>query len=540
MITMNNISLRLHLLFSFLTITILATWGYNYGRGDHAEIIPYALNLTGRWKSDLPLFVQNINSYFPNERFAVSYLLALFGQFLPLGSFFLHWITTYFLILGIYQVAQIYLKDYLAFMVVWLMMLPLWGINFGGNELYYNNFQASTISKTIAIWGLYFYLQNQVAKSFYYFSLATIFHLLAGIQIGFLLFGTYLINHFLENRKIPRIYFSQILFFFISATYAIGMKIALEQDTKVLSDNQYFQAMFYWKFNEHYAVLDFQKVGFILYFFCLIVIFYFFKKQKFFKIFILLQIFGAIIYMFGFYILQSNFITSLQWFKTTLWIKLFGIIAFMGIFYYTFSKLQKKTWITILGILLLLGFLLLFIKFNRIFLTLGTLGIIILIIQKKISDSILLAIMSWVVFCGVWNYSNRIPLDVFFFKDDKTELCKFIEQFNEKMCIIVPIHMTELESYSKKNVYVNFIATPKKNSYFSLYLKRIEAVYGLKPKNFPIKKEINEAKLFYNQQNWDYWQNFKQQGVTHIITEEKEFEGIKPIFQKGNWYLWKL
>lgn len=538
---MKKLSLRLYITFVFIIIAILATWGYNYGRGDQAEIIPYALYLSGQWHSDLPLFVQNILSYFPNERFAVAHLLAVFGKILPLAVFLLHFFTTYFLVIGIYKIAEIYVKDYLALCVVLLMMLPLWGINFGGNELYYNNFQASTISKTIAIWGLYFYLQNQTSKAFYFFSVSTIFHLLAGLQIGFLILAAYFFSNFYFNKKFPKIYFSQIIFVLIAIFYAVGMKISLDNDIKPITEEQYFQAMFQWKFNEHYAVLDFQKVGLILYITSLIAIFYFFKNHVFFIILLFLHILGAIIYLLGFYMISSNFIVSLQWFKTTIWIKLLGMISIMGISQKIYSKIQKNQRILGLSTLILvLGLLLLFFKFNRIFLFIAILGCILLIIQRKISDNFTLGILSFITFCGIWNHKDRIPLDFFFIQDDKIEFCKEIQKIKEKMLVIVPINFTELESYSGKPSYINFIATPKKNAYFAKYLKRIEEVYGLKPKNYPIKKELDFAKEFYHNKNWNEWQKFKNQGVTHIITEDKKFSEIQPVIKKGKWYLWKL
>ncbi|GIV43524.1 MAG: hypothetical protein KatS3mg035_0647 [Bacteroidia bacterium] len=529
---------RLHILFIFLLITVLATWGYNYGRGDQAEIIPYALFLNGEWQGELPLFVQNILSYTPNERYAVAHLLAIGGKLLPLTTFILHVTTTYFLILGMYKIAHIYLKEPLAFCVILWMMLPLWGINFGGNELYYNNFQASTIAKAIAIWGLYFYLQNSIGLAFYFFSLATVFHLLAGLQIGFLVLATYLWNSLYPNQKIPKIYISQILFIFLSLAYAISMKIELSKDTPILTDAQYFQAMFQWKFNEHYSMLDAPKAGLILYFISLVSIGYFFSPT-FFRTFVLLQIIGTILYFIGFYVFSSSFVVSLQWLKTTIWIKLFGVIALMGILQKIDSRIQKKDTFWAIGVLVLASLILIF-KFNRIFLTFTLIGLIFLIIQRRISDNFLRGLLGFITFCGVLNYPERVPLDVYFLKDDKIELCKQIQKIQEKMLVIVPIHFTELESYALKPSYVNFIATPKKNSYFAIYLKRIKDVYGLKPKNFPIKKEIEAAKAFYNQKEWIEWQKFKKQGVTHIITENKIFEGITPVLNKGKWYLWKL
>lgn len=531
-------SLRLHILFVFLLFAVITTWGYNFGRGDQAEIIPYSLYLSKNWSGELPLFVQNINSYFPNERFTIAKILAFFGEFLPIITLFFHLITTYFLVIGILKIAQIFLKEHLAFCVVWLIMLPLWGIHYGGNELYYNNFQASTLSKSIAIWGLYFFLTHQISKSFYLFSISTIVHLLAGLQIGLLIFITHIIKQYIENQKI-RIYISQIIFLFIAISYALTMKYSLDNDNPLISDADYFIAMFYWKFNEHYAVFDFQKFGLILYLGSIISILIFLKNNIFFKIFIILQILGAIIYLLGFYVFQSNFITSIQWFKTTIWIKLFGIIAFIGLLNSWLSRIKNTKWFIPFE-LMILGLVVLIFQFNRIFLAMGSVGILFLVIRRKISDNVLITIISFIIFCGLINYSNRVPLDMFFLEDDKVKLCKEIKKINEKMLVIVPIHFTELESYAQQCSYVNFIATPKKNSYFAIYLKRIEEVYGLKPKKYPIKKEIELAKRFYNQRSWKEWLKFKQKGVTHIITENQEYKEVKPLIKIGNWYLWKL
>ena len=537
MLQVPKIIFRLYLLFIFLLIATIATWGYNFGRGDQAEIIPYAYYLSDLWKDSYPLFLSNIISYFPNERYAVAYLLSIFGEGIPIATFILHLITTYFLIIGIYRIAKIYLKESSAFCVVWLMMLPLWGVNFGGNELYYNNFQASTISKAIGIWGVFYFLRNQVSVAFYFFSVSTIFHLLAGMQIGFLFLGVFFIKALLE-RKFPKIYFSQILFVLVALSYALLMKFSLDASEKILTDEQYFQAMFQWKFNEHYSTLDFQKFGFLLYFTSIISIFNFFHNQKIIVLFTILQLLGALVYWLGFYGFQSSTIVSLQWFKTTLWIKLFGVIACIGLLNTLYSKISKPNWLSWTGILHI-GWILLFWKFNRVFLFIGTLGMITSVLQSKMSDKAIFIFLSWISFCGMYHYAERVPLD-FGFHDDKIEFCKKIAQIPNSMTVIVPINFTELESYTKKNTYVNFIATPKKNQFFAEYLNRIYEVYGLKPKNFPIKKEIDVAKDYYHQKEWKEWQQFKSKGANYLVTENKNFEKIQPVLQVGKWSLWKL
>ncbi len=532
-------SSNLYKLLLFLLIAVIASWGYNFGRGDQAEIIPYAMYLNGKWTKNLPLFIQNIQSYFPNERFAIAYLIALWGDYIPYGVLLLHLVTTFYLLLGIYQIAQFFLKDYLAFCVVWLIMLPLWGVNWGGNELYYNNFQASTLSKTIATWGIYYFLKNHFSKAFYFFLFATIFHLLAGLQIGFLLFGSYVFPNLLQQKKFPQIYLSQVLFFLFALTYALTMKLDMDSGMPILSDLQYFEAMFYWKFNEHYVPLDAPIIGILLYFLSVLAMLYYFKHHKYLNTFLMLQLTGIFIYLIGFYIFNSNLITSLQWLKTTLWIKLFGMIAFVGILDNYSKKVNFSRWLLINILLILLGAILIF-KFNRIFLAFVSTGTIFAIIQKKLNDKWLASILLFISFCGIYNAHQRIPLDLFFLEDDSIKLCREIQKISEPMQVIVPIDFTHLESYCAKSSYVNFIATPKKNQYFAEYLKRIQEVYGLTPHRAPIKKEKDQAKHHYIKKNWEDWKKLKENGASHLITEEVTFDGIKPIIQTGKWYLWKL
>ncbi len=529
---------KLYLLLFFLLLATFASWGYNFGRGDHSEIIPYAYYLNGKWQDNFPLFLENIISYFPNERFATAFLISLFGEYIPIAVLILHIMTTYFLMLGIFRIANIFLKDGLAFCVVWLLMLPLWGINFGGNELYYNNFQASTISKSIAVWAIYFYLKNQFSKSFYLFTLSTLFHLLAGLQIGFLFLIIYFITNFYDSKKIPRLYFSQWLFIVFSLIYAISMKFSLEKDQQILSSSQYFEAMFYWKFNEHYAPLDFQKIGTILYLGSLTLGLYFFKQNRTVFWFFIFQMIGGVIYFLGFYVLQSNFITSLQWFKTSLWIKLFGIIAWMGILNQFVHKVTQKYWLYI-SLILSLSLVILVFKFNRIFLALGSMGVIFAIVQHRLNDFYIMIMLCFIAFSGFFRAKERVPLDVFY-KDESIQFCYKIKELKEIQQVIVPIDFTYLESYAQKPAYVNFISTPKKNKFFANYLERIKEVYGLIPKCSPIKKEIETAKSFYNKKDWNYWSKFKENRVTHIITENVRFEGKNPVLSLGKWYLWEL
>ena len=535
-----QMNFRFHTLMVLLLVATLATWGYNFGRADQSEVIPYALFLAGKWTDSIPLFIQNLQVYFPNERFAISCLLAPFADYLPVVTLLFHLITTYFLMIGMFKISKLYLEESLAFVVLWLMMLPLWGVNFGGNELYYNNFQASTISKCFGIWGLYFFLTQRLNFSFLFFTIATLFHILAGIQIGFLCLAVYFIHSLMNHKSFPKIYFSMILFIAFSISYILLTKINLNKGQKILSDEMYFIAMFQWKYTEHYDILHFPISGYAMYIVSLASIFTFFRNNPFIKILTVLHILGVMVYLIGFYLLQSHSIVFLQWFKTTIWIKLLGVIGLLALSQKIISRLSFNIWLNKFQPILYGLWLLILYKFNRITLALGSISIILGTFKNHISDKIVILILVLITFAGTLYRHNRIPLDIPGFEDNKILFCKEIAKMPDSMTVITPIDFTELESYTQKNAYLNFIATPKENAFFAEYLTRLEEIYGLKPHKYPIKKELDKAKAFYNQKEWAYWQKFKAKGVNYIITENKKFDGMKPVLAVEEWYLWKL
>jgi len=98
---------------------------------------------------------------------------------------------------GLYRIGSVYIKqEALKWLTILILFGPLYKINLGGNELYYNMVISSFVAKVFGVWAVYYYLKSKKALSIIFILIATIVHPTVGSQlfiiIVFSMFFTYL------------------------------------------------------------------------------------------------------------------------------------------------------------------------------------------------------------------------------------------------------------------------------------------------------------------------------------------------------------
>ena len=167
--------LKLFLALAAIYLCIIARWGYEYGRNDQLQIISYAMQMNDKSLFLKDPYVQGISEKVPNERYVFTRFMAFFGDYMPEASMVLHFGVTLFLLLVLFRIGKKFIEnDYLVWLALLVLFVPLYGFNLGGNELYYNTFFVSTPAKAIGLYGLLLFLKDRYAPAFLIFGLAAV------------------------------------------------------------------------------------------------------------------------------------------------------------------------------------------------------------------------------------------------------------------------------------------------------------------------------------------------------------------------------
>lgn len=315
-------------------VLILFRWGYEFGRNDQMQVLAYAkyINNPALYQNDQ--YIQGLSRNFPNERYFFSFLLSVFVNHLEGICFVLHILTSLLLLLGLYKISVLFItNDLLRWLALLVLFVPLYGINLGGNELYYNSFFVSNVVKTIGIWGILFAMKQKYYTSFLMFSFVVFLQPVVGTQLFVTISAILLVGIFTRKINISKAKFIYLNLIFIctAGVWMILLQRNFEGDHSV-SDRLFFNILFVFRAPHHYLPSAFPlKYYLVLLPLFLLSSIYFFRKNDIIFLFFCISFIGLIVYTIGVQCFHSNSVAALQWFKVTIWLKAFSVIALFAV-----------------------------------------------------------------------------------------------------------------------------------------------------------------------------------------------------------------
>ncbi len=172
-----------------VTCLLLGIHGYEYGIGDMTETLSYALYLNDNSLFDRDLYIQSMASTLYNERYPFASLLQSAGiDNMAWVSQIGHLLSTLFLAGALYGICRMYCSDQLSFFIlVLLLMVVLYGIHLGGNELWYSHFSPSLVAKSLGTWAILLWLRRGITPAMMILIPATFIQPMVGAQLAALL-----------------------------------------------------------------------------------------------------------------------------------------------------------------------------------------------------------------------------------------------------------------------------------------------------------------------------------------------------------------
>ncbi len=483
--------LKIFLALTAIYLCMIARWGYEYGRNDQLQIISYAMQMNDNSLFEQDHFVQDISSKVPNERYVFAKFMSFFGDYMPEASLFLHYLFTLLLLLMLFRIGQLFMEsDYLIWLALLTLFIPLYGFNLGGNELYYNTFFVSTPAKAIALFGMLLFLQNRYALAYLIFGLAAILQPIVGLQLFLLCTAILCIGKLMKRHDYA---WGKMLkwaasFLLTGGLWILFMKFFFEE--KGGDDATFYTIFFEFRAPHHYLPNVFPLKSYLLLIPLLSVGFYFYKKNNYkLTLFFLLSLAGMLFYTIGVLGLNNVTIATLQGFKTTIWLKAFSVLAVFALAEQALDWLKEERWIKLayptllsagLGVLVLL-------TFGRQYIT-------------------------WPV---PFDFGQQ------YLEDPAVLISKTAKVSTPKDALFLhPIDFTELKVYGERSAYVDYKALAHRKKAMEEWYERMYKAYKVNRQTQLDGQAVHPTARtnFAKLGEADLRKLHKEEGITHLIT----------------------
>ncbi len=509
---MQNPQLRIFFGCFAITILLLFRHGYTFGSGDQSEMLPYAKFLINNSLYASDFYIQSIAASVPNERYVFSLLLSLLGDKLEWAVFVLHFITTMLMVLGLYRVAVKGLTTEGGQWVATLMpVLFLYGINLGGNELYYNAFLPSYVAQVIGLWVFVALLNNRVFEGYVFLMLMTYIHPLIGVQLWLLVSLTYLSIYLLKIENIKWQPLLTLNLLYIAAVGFFIFRIKNGYDSGGVSAQQFLDIIAF-RAPHHYFPHTFPIKNWLI----LALPFYIgWRASNSIVWFVFRWIaVGLVVYVLGVYFFKNPTPLSTQWFSTTVWVKVFSFFITLSLIERIFVKAQ-----------LLDKFL------NSKTLIVNTLMVASLGAIVCMSPQLRLFQQKDYNFPFFINGSPEVTISKL--AKEKTPL---------DALFLIPADLSEFRYWSERSSYVDYKATNHRQAAFAEWYDRIQKVYkiSLADRQNGANLTVIANEHFQKLTEADFLQFAKNQHVTHVLIYKNVVLNFEKVADTEGYVIYKL
>ncbi len=497
-------------------VVLLAWHGYSFGDSDHIELMSYVkwLNNNALYSNDF--YIQHIVTRIPNERIVMATVLSWAGAYLDYVTFALHALSSLLLLLGIYRIAALFLKQENSIWLFFLLFfIPFYKFNLGGNDIYYS---AINLSKVCGVWVLYFILRERLLAASIVGIAATLFHPMAGLQISLLAFGAYFIfildkifvkKIITEYNLIIKKYLLSLLLYTTTAGVWIALMFLHFKEGQL--SPTLFQEIIDFRLPHHFVPTQFGLKNYLV----LVPIFvfgllYFRKKEQHLFYFFCISILGLITYTLVICIFKNYNFVSTQWFKTTIWLKMLGVLALVASLE-QFLK-PKNALYSKLKTVYLLPILAIF--------SLGIMYHPIAFFKSKDYHFPFYAYQNAEIDIALLAKTNT-PNDAQF---------------------LTPASCTAFKFYSERGSYIDFKAVTHSKDAFGIWYERIQEVYRVGGKNAATKGLAVTSLADENYANGkeNDFIAMKNKGVTHLLCDKKQVLNFTKVAENERFVIYKL
>jgi hypothetical protein len=488
--------------------------GYDYGRNDHAQIVGYAKYLADHTLYATDNYIQGMAQHSINERYVFAKLLSFFEGVLPSFCWLGFCLCTLFLFRLMARYGRIFIRtEYVVWLALLVLFIPLYGINLGGNEILYNSFFVSSPVKMLAMAGILLLIHGRLIWAQIIFGLCTLLQPVVGSGLFVVACTVPLIGYVSGMYRFSReAYITGITFYLLTGGLWIFLLKFLFEDNGV-DNTMFFDILFMTRAPHHYLPSAYPASHYaVLVPLHIFGAWYYFYRHKVVFGFYLTVLIGVIVYVVGVEGYQMVNVASLQWFKTTIWLEFFSVVAVAAYIDARFSAWYSR-W------------------FNDVFRYIFSVGSIVLMWVMLFEPSVLAG-------RGVpYDFPNRVPTDA------EADIAMLAKEHTPKDALFVqPFDFTELKVYGERSSFVEWKILVHRKKNMLEWWRRIERVYGIPLGDGKIGNNIKyAANAFYFEQREAFFEQLaREEGVTHLLTLRSHQLDFRVVASNGVYVVYAL
>jgi len=492
---------------------MLARWGYEYGRGDQMQIISYSMYMNDQSLFSVDPYVQGIAEKVPNERYVFAKFMSLFNDKMEGASLVLHTISGIFLLLLLFRIAREFIEtDYLIWLGLLFLFVFMYGINLGGNELYYNTFFVSTPAKALGLWGIWYFLKSRYHIAFILFGITCILQAVVGLQLFATCAAILVLSKLTGRDRFDWMELGKWLsgFLMTGGIWIFFMKFFFEDTASANID--FFSIFFEFRAPHHYVPDAFPLRNYLILIPLMLFgyIYYIFQNYKL-AWFFLISFIGMGCYSIAFYGLRDVNLATMQWFKLTIWLKPFALIAVIAwlekkISWVSLESLQKLAY----PVLLIAGF----------------------------------AVLSILIFArSLFFWPVPFDFGTQYSQDLRVEICLQAKAKTPKNALFVyPIDFVELKVYGERSGFVDYKALSHRKVEMQGWYDRTVTLYGIDlSTDRSVVPLFTQAHRNYQSLSADDFRRLaKENGITHVLTWNDHLLDLEKIASNLEWTIYRI
>lgn len=454
-------------------------------------------------------FLSNQLQRVPNERYLFVKLLSFSGEPNALLSLFLHYISTLGLLAGVDKIAQNWVKSpTFRLFGIYLALLILYGINLGGNEMYYPFFTNSYLAQVLGVWAIYYWLKGDPSRSSIYLILAALMHILIGLHLLLLVAGSTFLTGIVSGNVGPLLRKWSIPLIVWTLTAGVYFVLLYQTVSQGDIDSPLLFEIMEFRLAHHFFPEYFPAKSWLLIVPMFIAGIYY-SKTRTPKVYflLLLTLTGCVVYSVGIYIFRSPTILNTQWFESTIWGELICALILTGWLETKLSPILK-------------------IPGKRLYWSLAILTVVLILVYSP--------------FPIFKSHHFGSPLGKG--PEQQIDISQKVSQLNnDEVIFALPPDFTAFKWYAQKPTYVDYKAMLHHKQILPDWYRRIKLIYGI-----DIQDRKNQRNMFdkaishLGELVQNSPESLKTEGITHVILPI-EVEVLKqPILRNAYYAVYQL
>ena len=482
----------------FLMAIIYIWHGYQFGRNDQIEWLPYSIHLSNPHIYPADLYLNYISDQWPNERWPISFPVSWFVPYEAWACFIFHAIFFFILLSGLWKIAGFWLKKPFERSISILVLLVLMHrTDLGGNEIYYNYLVSSLPAKALGTWAIFFMYCRNYQKGVLLLVIATFFQALVGIQLVILLTVSSVIRDVYARKTILPVSVATGAYLLLCGWWIVG----LIGTTNTKLDTSFFE-LIQFRVPHHFIPSSFDSIDYGIYALLtgLLLAWLYRQKSVFVSSFTIMVILGCLVYTLGVEVLHSETILKSQWFKTTLWLEVWFCLGLTAILFKTLKK--------------------------------------IVVLHKMVVPISVLIIVAGILF-SLFNRDIRYDFPGMKVDDEEIRIATEVRNLTEMDDVfIIPFDNSTFRYWSKRNVYVDFKSVLHSPDYLNAWYPRIREIYGLSiTENFNTLQKSAKANQYYLSLHARQLSHLK---ADFLLTDKTHLLDWEVLTQNTEWVIYKI